>query len=70
VAVMSKDERGRVEQLVMRLRQYNDWRRGADCDQPLPIPVGKDIDDAIATIEKYIKLLDKCNEKKTTEHAE
>jgi len=53
------NERRRVEQLVMRLRQYNDWRRGDDSNMPQLLTVGKDIDDAIATIEKYIKLLDK-----------
>ena len=36
-----------VAPLVMRLRRFNEWRRGADCEQPEPTEIGRDIDTAI-----------------------
>jgi hypothetical protein len=36
-----------VDPLVMRLRHYNEWRRGADFEQPEPAEIGRDIDAAI-----------------------
>lgn len=48
-----KDERPRidVEQLIARLRAFQDWRRGGDGDQPDPAVIGADIDDAIEWLE-------------------
>ena len=40
-----------VESLIIRLRRYNDWRRGADLEQPDPNKVGKDIDMAIKLLK-------------------
>lgn len=42
---------GRINALVMRLRRYNEWRRGADFEQPEPTDVGADIDTAIELLE-------------------
>ena len=36
-----------VEPLVQRLRRYNEWRRGADTEQPQPREIGEDIDEAV-----------------------
>ena len=36
-----------VAPLVMRLRRLNEWRRGADFEQPEPTEIGRDIDVAI-----------------------
>lgn len=57
-----EDAKRPVERLVMRLRQYNEWRRGTDFEQPEPVAIGRDIDDAIAAIERYIHLVEKYNE--------
>ena len=48
-----------LERLVVRLREYNEWRRGADTDHPEPAVVGRDIDDAISVIEQHIELIGK-----------
>ena len=40
----------------MRLRRYNEWRRGADFEQPEPAAIGQDIDAAIAAIEQLDEL--------------
>ena len=40
-----------VDPLVMRLRRYNEWRRGADFEQPEPAKIGRDIDAAIELLE-------------------
>lgn len=45
-----------VDPLVMRLRRYNEWRRGADFEQPEPAEIGRDIDEAIAAIEQLDEL--------------
>jgi len=37
--------------LIQRLRQYNQWRRGADIEQPNHTQLGIDIDDAIKILE-------------------
>lgn len=41
----------RVDPLVMRLRRYNEWRRGADFEQPEPARIGADIDAAADMLE-------------------
>lgn len=42
-----------VEQLVLRLHQYNKWRRGDDSiEQPHPKQIGEDIDLSIELLEK------------------
>jgi len=45
------DSTGRLEALVRRLRRYNEWRRGADFEQPEPTGIGADIDAAIELLE-------------------
>ena len=45
-----------VDPLVMRLRRYNEWRRGADFEQPEPAEIGRDLDEAIAAIEQLDEL--------------
>ena len=45
-----------ADQLVVRLRRYNEWRRGADFEQPEPSEIGMDIDAAIAAIEQLNEL--------------
>ena len=44
----------KLEQLVIRLQVYNDWRRGADIEQPKPKEIGQDIDLAIEAIKQLI----------------
>lgn len=41
----------RVDPLVTRLRQYNEWRRGAEFEQPEPAQIGADIDEAAEMLE-------------------
>lgn len=41
----------RVDLLVMRLRRYNEWRRGAEFEQPEPSQIGADIDEAATMLE-------------------
>jgi len=40
-----------VDQLVVRLRRYNEWRRGAEIEQPDPKALGEDIDAAADILE-------------------
>ena len=42
----------RVDQLVMRLRRLNEWRRGGDVEQPDPHEVGSDLDNAADMLER------------------
>lgn len=42
-----------VAGLIERLRRYNDWRRGAEVNQPSPASIGADIDAAIALLRRY-----------------
>jgi len=47
-----------IEQIIDRLGRFNDWRRGAEFDQPEPAQVGRDIDAAIellATLSEKIE---------------
>ena len=48
---------GQAEQCVMRLRRFNEWRRGADIEQPDPKTIGLDIDYAIDIIERMSKAI-------------
>ena len=41
--------------LIARLTQYNEWRRGAEIEQPDPKQLGQDIEDAIALIQGVLK---------------
>jgi len=41
----------RVGQIVGRLRRYNEWRRGAEVEQPEPAQLGQDIDEAAKMLE-------------------
>lgn len=36
-----------AREIASRLRDYNNWRRGADVEQPHPDQIGKDLDAAI-----------------------
>ena len=47
----------RVDLLVKRLRRYNEWRRGAEIDQPEPSQIGADIDEAATMLEAMSDLL-------------
>ena len=38
------------------LRQFNEWRRGGDIEQPGPLAVGEAIDAAIKMIERVAQL--------------
>jgi hypothetical protein len=38
------------------LRQFNDWRRGGDIEQPGPLAVGEAIDAAVEMIERLKKI--------------
>ena len=51
-----------TEQLITRLRRFNEWRRGGEFEQPEPTTLGRDIDDAIALLEQHIKLIDGYDE--------
>lgn len=61
-----------VSSLVARLREFNDWRRGAEIEQPAPAQIGADIDAAadmletmsaaiVATLENNLHLADGDN---------
>ena len=41
----------RVDPLVRRLRRFNEWRRGAEFEQPEPAQIGADIDEAAEMLE-------------------
>ena len=43
-----------IDALIVRLRMYNAWRRGADIAQPDPAEIGRDIDEAIVCLEKLM----------------
>ena len=45
-----------LSQLASRLRRLNEWRRGAEVEQPDPYIIGRDIDKAIWCIERLEKL--------------
>jgi len=38
-------------ELITRLRAYQDWRRGGDGEQPDPVQLGKDLEEAIELLE-------------------
>jgi len=40
-----------VAALITRLRRYNEWRRGAEFEQPEPAQIGADIDEAAVMLE-------------------
>mgnify|MGYP000851038472 FL=1 len=41
-----------IPALIERLRYFNDWRRGADGEQPNPEQIGRDIDAAVAILSR------------------
>lgn len=41
-----------AREIASRLRDYNNWRRGADVQQPHPDQIGKDLDAAIKLISQ------------------
>jgi hypothetical protein len=47
----------RVDPLVMRLRRYNEWRRGAEFEQPEPAQIGADIDAAADMLESMSRAI-------------
>ena len=51
---MRKTDRNDLSALADRLKHYNEWRRGAETEQPHSEQIGKDIDAAIAIIEMII----------------
>lgn len=54
-----------LDELVMRLKRYNEWRRGAEYEQPNPAEIGRDIDEVIAILERKMSdglRGDDCNE--------
>ena len=50
---------GPAERCVMRLRRFNEWRKGADFEQPDPKEVGLDIDYATEIIVHMSKAIKK-----------
>ena len=46
-----------MSELASKLREYNDWRRGALISQPAPVELGQAIDAAIVAIEQRDDLL-------------
>ena len=42
-----------IPALIERLRYFNEWRRGADGDQPDPAQIGRDIDAAVAILSRH-----------------
>lgn len=53
------DARLAFKPLVRRLRLYNEWRRGAEIDQPSAHDVGKDIDAAADMLESMSEAIKK-----------
>lgn len=55
---MSEAERNedRLYRCVMRLRRYNEWRRGSDIDQPDHKQIGLDIDCVVDKVEKILNI--------------
>lgn len=49
---MRKPDRNDLSALADRLKLYNEWRRGAETEQPHPKQIGQDIDAAIMIIEE------------------
>jgi hypothetical protein len=41
----------------MRLRRFNEWRRGAELEQPEPAQIGADIDEAAAMLESMSRAI-------------
>jgi hypothetical protein len=50
-----KNKNTDLNKLISRLRYFNEWRRGADCQQPDPTEIGNDIDMAIQLLSKLEK---------------
>jgi hypothetical protein len=48
---------GRVHDLVGRLRTLNDWRTGADIEQPNPSEITADIAAAADILERIYKII-------------
>ena len=40
-----------IDDLIKRLRAYNEWRRGGNGEQPDPAEIGRDIDEVIELLE-------------------
>lgn len=51
---MRKTDRNDLSALADRLKAYNEWRRGAETEQPHPTQIGQDIDAAIMIVEELI----------------
>ena len=47
-------QREEIKQLITRLEQYNEWRRGADTEMPPPKQIGADIDAAVEVLREYL----------------
>lgn len=52
---MRKTDRNDLRSLAERLKYYNEWRRGAETEQPHPKQLGQDIDAAIMIVEELIR---------------
>lgn len=50
-----------LEELAARLRRLNEWRRGAEIEQPRPQQIGEDIDAAAALIEQMAQESEPCS---------
>lgn len=46
-----------IDQLIIRLRRYNEWLRGAEIEQPEPVALGRDIDMAADLLESVMQAL-------------
>ena len=45
-----------VDQLIARLRAFQDWRRGGEGEQPDPAVIGADIDAAITLLSQLARM--------------
>ena len=50
-----KNKNDDLNKLISRLRYFNEWRRGAEYQQPNPTEIGNDIDMAILLLSKLKK---------------
>lgn len=51
MSILLTPKENNIESLISRLRTYNEWRRGADIEQPKPLEIGQDIDEAIEMLK-------------------
>lgn len=57
------DREGRIlKQHIKTIKEYNEWRRGAETEQPNPTTIGEALDEVVKAAERYelVRTLPPC----------